>query len=152
MTVLTVLYAIAVLYANTSSTYSSGSSSEGKHPTEYGIWRHYSAEKLATDPDEWYTPEELGVILVESTVTEGRFSLLIVDEAKAFPWMRDEEFTPATVQYEDAFYHILFLWVTPGLPDHVRQWQIPIGVALGIGWVFIIGMTLADYVRAKQKG
>jgi len=135
MATLTVIYVIAVVYANTNPSYDVGSSDDGKHPTEYDIWRHYFAEKLETEPQEWYTPEELGIILVESEVIEGRFHILIVDKEKAFPWMRDDEFTPSAVKYEDEFYQIFGLWVTPA-PVYVKQWQIPIGVALGAGWAF----------------
>ena len=134
MAILTVVYAGVVVYANANSSY--GSSGDGKEPMEYGIWKSYHAEKLETEPEDWYTPEELGIILVESEVIEGRLGIYIVDEEKAFPWMRDDEFTPYAVKYEDEFYHIVFLWVTPGLPEHVMQWQIPTGAALGVGWVF----------------
>jgi hypothetical protein len=155
MVILTVLYAIAVVYVNTNPSYDVGSSSgDGKEPMEYGIWKSYFAEKLAAAPQEWNTTEDLGIIFadkMEYADTE-TYAIRIIDEAKALPWMRDEELTPDVVQYEDAFYRLVFLWVTPGLPDHVRQWQIPIGVALGIGWVLIISMTLADYVWTKQKG
>jgi hypothetical protein len=154
MTVLTVLYAIAVVYVNTSPRCDGDSSgSDGKEPMEYGIWKSYFAEKLATAPHEWNTTEDLGIIFADKmkSAKTDTYHVLIVDEAKALPWMRNEELTPAAVQYEDAFYRLVALWVTPGLPDHVRQWQIPIGVALGVGWIFSIGIAVVDYVRAKQE-
>jgi len=147
MAILTVIYFSVVAYANTNSSYDVGLSDDGKHPTEYDIWRHYFAEKLGTEPEDWYTPEELGIILVESEVIEGRFHILIVDEEKAFPWMRDDEFTPYAVKYEGGFYEIFFLWVSPGLPEHVKQWQIPIGIVLGAGWTF----TGVLFLKGRKK-
>ena len=136
MAILTAIYAVLVVYASANSSYDVGSSGDGKHPTEYDIWRHYFAEKLETEPQGWYTPEELGIILVESKVEEGCFHILIVDEEKALPWMSGTTPEPHAVKYEDEFYQILSLWVTPALPEHVKQWQIPTGIALGAGWVF----------------
>ena len=72
------------------------------------------------------------------------YLILIVDEEKALPWMRDDE-QPA-VKYEDKFYRIVWLLVTPGLPESVKQWQFPIGVALGAGWVF----TGASFIRERR--
>ena len=138
MAILTVIYTGLVVYANANSSYDVGSSGDGKEPIEYDIWRAYFAEKLETEPQEWNTTEELGIIFdrkMEYAETE-TYLLLIIDEEKAFPWMRDDEFTPYAVKYEDEFYHIVFLWVSPGLPEHVRQCQIPTGIALGAGWVF----------------
>jgi hypothetical protein len=146
MTVLTVIYAVAVGYANTNATYSSGFP-EGTHPTDYGIWKHYMAEKVATEPDEWYTAEELGVFLVEDEAAEGLFHILIEDEAKALPWMRDEEFMPRALKYEGEFYAITSLWVLPGLPERVRQWQLPMGRVLGAAWI-VTGASLLH----RRKG
>ena len=134
MAILTVVYAGLVVYANANSSHGVGSSGDGKEPIEYGIWKHYFAEKLETEPQEWYTPEELGIILVESKVEEGCFHILIVDEEKALPWMNGTTPEPYAVKYEDEFYRILSLWVTPAGCE--PNWQIPIGVALGFGWVF----------------
>ena len=36
-----------------------------KSPIEYGITKSYSAEKLETEPEEWYTPDELGIVLIK---------------------------------------------------------------------------------------
>ena len=137
MAVLTVIYASAVTYK---IGYADGESharkySPVKHPTEYDIWRHYFAEKLETEPQEWYTPEELGIILIINSHFE-HYDIFIAreHEEKAFAWMRDHEFTPYAVKYEDEFYQILGLWVTPGISG--PKWEIPTGIALGAGWVF----------------
>jgi len=37
--------------------------------------------------------------------------------------------------YQDKFYEVSSLWVTPGLSEG-KQWQIPIGAALGACWTF----------------
>ena len=136
--ILTVIYAGLVAYANANPSYGAGSSGDGKEPFEYGIRKSYLAEKLETEPQEWNTTEELGIIFgdkMEYAETE-TYLLLIIDEEKALPWMNGTTPEPYAVKYEDKFYHIVFLWTTPGLPEHVRQWQIPTGIALGAGWVF----------------
>ena len=137
MAILTVVYASAVAYK---IGYADGESRVRKYsivrqPIGYGIWRSYSAEKLKTEPAEWYTPEELGIVLIKCRHFE-HYHIYIVreHEEKALAWMRDDEFTPYAVKYEDEFYHIVFLWTTPAVPE--PNWQIPIGVALGLGWVF----------------
>jgi len=131
-----VIYVSAVVYASANSSVDTDSSGEGKRPTEYGIWRHYYVDKLHREPQEWYTPEELGVTLVPSKFIEDRYHLLIVDPEKALPWMSGTEPMPYALKYEDKFYRITFAWVTPALPEGIKNWQIPVGGALGIGWVF----------------
>ena len=145
MAVLTMIYASAVTYK---IGYTDGESyareySLVKHPIEYDIWRAYSAEKLETEPEEWYTPDELGIVLIKSSHFE-HYHIFIAreHEEKALAWMRDGEFTPHAVKYEDEFYRISFFWVTPAIPE--PQWQIPIGVALGLGWVFTGALFLKE--------
>jgi len=133
--ILTVIYVGVVVYVNTNSSYPVNSS-DYRDPIEYGIWRHYFAEKLQWEPQEWHTPEELGIILVPSKVTEDRYHIFIVDEEKALPWMNGTIPEPYAVKYGDNFYRILGLWVEPGLSGSVKQRLIPIGGALGAGWVF----------------
>jgi len=141
MAILTVIYVGAVVYANMNANSSNVvDSGGGKHPTEYGIWRHYFA-KLETEPQQWNTTEELGIILVQSKVSEECYHIYIVDPEKALPWMKDIIPEPDAIKYEDNFYNIVFLWVTPGLPERgILEWvkllQIPLGVALGACWVF----------------
>jgi hypothetical protein len=144
--ILTAVYVGVVVYANTNSSYPVNSS-DYRDPIEYGIWCHYFAEKLQWEPQEWYTPEELGIILVPSKVTEDRYHIFIVDEEKALPWMNGTTPMPYAVKYEDKFYRILGLWVEPGLPESVKQRQIPIGGVLGAGWVFTGGL----FVKGRKK-
>lgn len=138
MAILTAIYVSVVVYANANSSHGEDSSSYGKHPIEYNIWKTYFAEKLETEPQKWNTTEELGIMFdrkMEYAKTE-TYLLLIIDEEKALPWMNGTTPEPYAVKYKDEFYRIVFLWVTPGLPEHVRQWQIPVALALGLGWVF----------------
>jgi len=149
MATLTVIYFSMVVYANTNSSDGVDSSSDGEEPIEYGIWKSYFAEKLETEPQEWNTTEELGIIFsdkIEYAETE-TYAIRIIDEEKALPWMNGTTPEPYAVQYEDKFYNIVFLWTTPGLPEHVRQWQIPIGVALGAGWTF----TGVLFLKGRKK-
>lgn len=104
-----------------------------KTPLDYDIWKHYVAEKLQGEPSDWNTTEELGIILVESKVIEGRYHIFIGDEEKALPWMKGTKPLPNAVKYEDELYQITWLYVTPGVPE--PNWLIPIGVILGAGWI-----------------
>lgn len=137
MAILTAVYIGMIVYSNANSSHGVDANGYGKDPIKYGIWKHYLAKKLETEPEEWYTPEELGIMLVESEVIEGRYHIYIVDEQKALPWMNGTMPMPYAVKYENNFYRITFLWVTPGLPETVKSWLIPTGIAIGGGWVFI---------------
>lgn len=134
--ILTVIYVGVVVYASANLSYSVDSG--GKKPIDYGIWRAYFAEKLETEPQEWNTTEELGIVFGERMkyAEKETYEILIVNPEKALPWMKDIIPEPDATKYEDNFYNILFLWVTPGLPESVKQWQIPIGGALGACWIF----------------
>ena len=108
MAILTVIYASAVAYK---IGYADGKSrarkySPVKHPLVYGICNTYSAEKLETEPEEWYTPEELGIVLIKCSHFEDYYHIYLAreHEEKALAWMRDDEFTPHAVKYEDEFY------------------------------------------------
>jgi len=149
MAILTVAYVGVVVYANNNSSHNADSGGYGKEPIDYGILRAYFAEKLETEPQEWNTTGELGIIFgdkMESAETE-TYLILIVDEEKALPWMNGTIPEPYAVKYGDSFYRIVFLWVGFGLPERVNQWQIPIGGALGAGWVF----TGALFVKGRKK-
>src|SRR4030042_1399968 len=135
MAILTATYVGVVAYANTNLSHSADSNVY-RHPTEYGIWRHYDAEKLQREPQEWFTPEELGIILVKNKFLEDGYDIFIVDEEKALPWMNGSAPMPYAVKYQNAFYQISWLWVEPGLRESAMQWQIPIGGVMGAGWIF----------------
>jgi len=136
MAILTATYVGVVAYTSTNLSHSADSNVY-RDPIEYGIWRHYDAEKLQWEPQEWYTPEELGIVLVKDKFPENYYDIFIVDEEKALPWMNGTAPMPYAVKYQNEFYRISWLWVTPGLPESVKlkQWQIPIGGLLGVGWV-----------------
>jgi len=140
LTILTAVYVSVVIYANATSARSADSTGDGKDPVEYGIWRHYLDDKLEAEPAEWYTPEQLGIALVRSQVTEERYHIFIADEEKALPWMNGTKPMPYAVKYENAFYHIAYLWVTPGLPENAKQWQIPAATGLGAGWASVVAL------------
>lgn len=149
MMVLTLTYVGFIAYANASPSYGVNSSDDGKVPLEYGIWRAYEAERLETEPQEWNTTEELGITFGEkmkSAETE-TYLILIVDEKKALPWMNGTTPEPYAVKFVDSFYRIVSLWLTPGLPEPIRQWQFPMGAALGAGWAF----TGVLFLRRRVK-
>jgi len=143
VTLILTVSSIAVIgYANVNSSrpYSEYPySEEGTHPTDYGVWEHYFAEELETEPEPGaglYTTEELGIKLVEVPDHEGIFDVVIVDAEKALRWMKYKEFHPYAVKYNNKFYQIGSLYVAPGLPENIKRNQILIaGVAAG-SWVF----------------
>lgn len=137
MVISTTIYLIFVMYANANSSYSVDSNGNGKDPIAYGVWKTYFAEKLETAPQEWYELGELGITFGEKMqyAEKETYKILIVDQEKALPWMNGTTSEPYAVKYGGSFYRIMFLWVTPGLPENIKQWQLPIGVALGAGWI-----------------
>jgi len=132
MAVLTVTYVSAVVYAN---FYANADFHDYANSHRYVIYAAYKYEQ-DTPPTEWYTPEELGI--VEVWEVNGRTLQIIVDREKEpfpfGPYGTDDQLT--IFLYKDGFYTVAHRWVTFA-PYHVKQWQIPIGVALGAGWLFV---------------
>jgi hypothetical protein len=150
MVILTAVYIGLIVYANANSSYNTNSNSYGKKPIEYGILKSYFGERLETEPQEWNTTGELGIIFgdkVEPAETES-YLILIVDEEKALPWMNGTIPEPYAVKYADNFYHIVFLWIDLGLPESIKQWQVPLTVMLGAGWIF----TGLLFLKERKKG
>lgn len=156
LTILTVIYIGAVVYANAASSYASDSSDDWKLPTDYNVGRSYHAEKMETEPEEWYTLEQLGVIFSERLqyAEKETYVLLIVDEEKALAWMEYDEFTPHALKHEDKFYKIFWHNATPGLPEHVKRgWGwFPVGALfLGVGWLSVGVVFLKSRKKTKDE-
>lgn len=119
--ILTVIYVGAVVYAN--SNY---------NDVVYAAYKY----EQDTPPTEWYTPEELGIVEVWE-LNSGAVQIVVDREKEPFPfgpYGTDDQLT--IFLYKDEFYTVSHRWVTPGLPESIKQWQIPIGGALVAGWVF----------------
>lgn len=124
MAILTVIYVSAVVYANTNAD---------AYPHRYVLYGafEYGSETPATD---WYTPEQLGIYdILEQGENDSWLHIAVDREKEPFPLQSENPI----FLYNDKLYYVSPLWVTPGLPESVKQWQIPIGGALGAGWVFI---------------
>jgi len=123
MAILTVIYVSAVVYANVNSH---------PYPHRYVLYAAFEYEG-DTPPTEWYTPEQLGIYDAIEYEENGSWLHIAVDrEKEPFPL---QEKQPVFL-YKDKFYQVSPLWVTPGLPESIKQWQFPIGGVLGAGWVF----------------
>jgi hypothetical protein len=147
---LTAIYISTIVYAFVSSVgrnVPNDDISDGKKPIDYGILRAYRAEKRETPPtEEWYTLEQLGIALGEKVeyAEKETYHVLIVEPEKALPWMKDYTNTPV-VNYGDQYYQITSLWLTVNDPTS-NGIYIPIGGALGIGWL-LCGIL---FVRGKK--
>ena len=119
MTILTVICASVVVYVNANSS--------GHNPL-YAAFEYESA----APPADWYTPEQLGIVQIIEYGENGSYWLHVAVENEPFPLQSEQP----VFQYENKFYQISPLWVTPGLSEQVRQLQIPIMGALGTGWLF----------------
>jgi hypothetical protein len=124
MAILTVIYVSAVVYANTNAY---------PYPHRYVLYAAFAYES-ETPPTDWYTPEQLGIYDVIEYGENGSYWLHIAVDREKEPFPLQSE-NPIFL-YKDKFYQVSSLWTTPGLPEHLKQWQIPIGGALGAGWVF----------------
>lgn len=123
MVILTVIYVSAVVYANTNAN---------AYPHRYVLYGAFEYES-ETPPTDWYTPEQLGIYAVTELGENGSSLHIAVDrEKEPFPLQSENPI----FLYKDKFYQVSPLWVTPGLPESVKQWQIPLGVALGACWAF----------------
>lgn len=150
LSILTVIYAGVIVYANANSDLNSNKPSNAKDPIEYGIWLHFFAEPTTQPSPESYTPEELGITLVQSSVEKHRFHIYIIDEKKALPWMKNEEYHFFSIEYNNKFYDIYTLHVFPGKPYPVNYllWgQILGGVGIASGWC-VVGII---YWRKRKR-
>lgn len=129
MAMSTVVYIGAVVYAD-SSVYSA------YDEVLYAAFE-YESETL---PTNWYTPEQLGIFDIMEYGENGSHWLHIAVDPKHEPFPLQKE--QPIFLYNGTFYQVSPLWVTPGLPESVKQWQIPIGGVLGVGWVSIGALSL----------
>ena len=110
-----------------------------KTPLQCGITKSYVAERLENAPDHWWTPDDLGIVLIKGDQTDSyRIYIARKHEEKAMAWMRDESFTPQAIKYESEFFGISFLWVTPGLSESVGPLLVRVSAILGLGWAAVI--------------
>ncbi|MDH5450831.1 MAG: hypothetical protein OEX77_08040 [Candidatus Bathyarchaeota archaeon] len=140
MAVLTVTYVSAVVYANADvgSNY---------YPHRYVLYAAFKYE-ADTPPTEWYAPEQLGIYDVIEYGQNGSSWLHIAVDKEREPFPLQSE--NPTFLYKDEFYTVSSFWVTPGLPENFKQWQIPIGVALGTGWLFA-GVLFLLFLKGRKN-
>jgi hypothetical protein len=122
MAILTVTYVGVVVYANTTA-----------NSHRYVLYTAFEYEG-DTPPTEWYTLEQLGIYgVIEYGGNDSYWLHIAVDrEKEPFPL---QEKQPIFL-YKEKYYQVSPLWITPGLPESAKQWQISIGGVLGAGWVF----------------
>ena len=131
MVILTVFYvSVVVVYANVNYD-----------DVVYAAFEYESE----TSPTNWYTPEQLGIVKIIEYGENGSYWLHIVVDPKQEPFPLQEE--QPIFLYNSTFYQVSPLWVTPGLPESVKQWQIPIGGVLGVGWVLTGALSLKGRMR-----
>ncbi|MGB9135603.1 MAG: hypothetical protein WCC63_08520 [Candidatus Bathyarchaeia archaeon] len=133
MVILTVVYAGMVAYASATAS---------SH--RYVLYAAFEYEG-DTPPTEWYMPDQLGIHGIIEYGENGSSWLHIAIDREKEPFPLQER--QPIFLYKDKYYQVSPLWVTPGLPESVKQWQIPIGGALGIGWIF----TAILYLKRERK-
>ncbi|MCL6578698.1 MAG: hypothetical protein K6T73_04845 [Candidatus Bathyarchaeota archaeon] len=134
MAVLTVTYVSVVVYANTSA-----------NSHRYVVYAAFKYEG-DTPPTEWYTPEQLGICGVTEHGGNGFYWLHIAVDPEKEPFLLQEK--QPIFLYKDKYYQVSPHWVTPGLPESVKQWQISIGGVLGAGWV----LTGVLFLKWRKNG
>ena len=98
--VITVAFYGAVAYAF--AVFNHSSNKLGKYPPDCGIPYAYYAQETE-HPGMWYTPEQLGIVLVETGYSEYPYRILIVDEEKARAWMISGD-PPIDIKYNGKYY------------------------------------------------
>ena len=141
MTILTVIFVSLVIYANVNAN---ANFHDYANSHRYVVYAAYKYEQ-DTPPTEWYTPEELGI--VEVYEVNSRAVQIIVDREKEpfpfGPYGTDDQLT--IFLYKHEFYTVSHRWVT--FYRYGTQYQIPIGIALGAGWV----ITGALFLKWRGK-
>ena len=140
MAVLTVAYVSAVVYANADVGFN-------HYSHRYVLYAAFEFE-ADTPPSEWYTPEQLGIYDVIEYGENGSYWLHIAVDKEKEPFPLQS--ANPTFLYKDEFYTVSSVWVTPMLPGEFRQWQIPIGVALGAGWLFA-GVLFLLFLKGRKN-
>lgn len=128
MLLLTAIYISAVVYANSIS-------SEGAVDTAF---------LYHDEPDGWYTPEQMGIVRIEGYNETSTWIKVVYGEQG--PLVNPEE--KPIFKYRNKFWQISELHVTPAPPESV-QWQVPIGGAVVVGWVFI-GILFSKERKRKK--
>jgi hypothetical protein len=134
MVILTVIYVSAVAYTHA-------------YPHVVVDLAAYKYE-ADTTPVEWYTPEELGIVEIYKFGEEHPpYALKIVVDPEKAPFLSQSE-TPIFL-YKDEFYIVAYPpWIT-FRPANI-EWRIPIGAALGAGWVFT-GVLFLEVRKRERK-
>lgn len=133
--IFTAIYVGTIAYASTQVT-------SGEHADSLRYVAYSATKYRSGTPSVWYYPEELGIIAIHEV--DSYWVQISVDRQKE-PFSLPAE-TPIFL-YKDEFWmvssrYVDFFLVRP------MSWQIPIGGALGTGWI-LIG---AFFVKTKLKG
>jgi hypothetical protein len=123
MTILTTIYVSVVVYANTNAN------AYSHRYVLYGAFEYESE----TPPTDWYTPEQLGIYDVIEYGENASLHIAVDREKEPFPLQSENPI----FLYKDKFYQVSPLWAGYGLPESVKQCQMPIGGALGVCWISI---------------
>lgn len=153
MTILTMLWTGFLLHARARPSYIEDPNAIGEDPRKYNIWKSFYARSMATEPQVWNTTEELGIVFSEKIegASGETYLVLISDSEKALPWMKyDPEFTPHAVEYQGAFYHIRFLWITPAI-NVPKWWELPSAACVAVSWILVVGILLPEDLGKREK-
>jgi len=112
MTILTVIYVSAVVYANANANANSS-----PYPHRYVLYAAFEYEGDAP-PAERYTPEQLGIYHVIEYGENGSYWLHIAVDREKEPFPLQEK--QPVFLYEDKLYQVSPRWITPGLPESVK--------------------------------
>jgi len=133
MLISTAIYISVVVYANS---------------VDSGANVLYAAERYQPEnpPPYCYQPEELGIVqVIEDTQNASWVHIEVDREKEPFPLQTEQPI----FLYNGNFYKVLSLWVTPGLSEEIKQWQIHGGAAIGVGWA---GTVIAGIVSWRKRG
>ena len=139
MAILTAIYVCAVVYANDADTNANDYANDYP-PLTYGTAAfEYESD---TPPTVWYTPEELGIVgIIECGENRSVLQIIVDKEKEPFPLQSKEPLT--RFLYKDKFYTVSYRWVTFTDPcGSGFQWQMPLGITLGVGWIITGVLTL----------
>lgn len=134
MLILTVIYVITVVYAN-SSAYG--------HEVLYTAFE-YGLQQL---PTEWYAPEQLGIVEIIEYEETGTLHVVVDRRMEPFPLQAEQP----VFKYKEKFYVISEHWVTLSIFLTVKQYEMLVAGVLGLGWIFVGAFFIKERKARAQE-
>ncbi|MGD8507239.1 MAG: hypothetical protein PVF15_11340 [Candidatus Bathyarchaeota archaeon] len=134
MLILTVIYVVTVVYAN---------SSAHEHEVSYTAFEY----RLQQPPTEWYMPERLGIVEIIEYEETDTLHVVVDRRIEPFPLQAEQP----VFRYKEKFYVISERWVTLSIFLTVKQYEMLAAGVLGLGWTFVGAFFIKERKARLEK-